>query len=283
MKNKIKHAFFWKIFDKFFFRLLMFQKRHRKEIDSLVQKKLYQLNFFNQNIERKFPTFKKSLDVRYPEYIFSDAIKRVVIIKLDHIGDVFLCKDALISLYKKLPYARFTILSSSGCEAIFRSWGFSEVIACDIFTNEGCASKKMLPLEDTLQTIRALSPDLAVDLRLDAKESNAILSELNAKMTASFYYDSDFYLSEDVVNVFSNRLQLLQLVDRIPIIERPKNTGNGRLIGLAPFATVENKTWNLENWMDLAKKLHGRGEQVVFFGHRSTKRHLKKFQKNVMD
>ena len=249
MKNKIQHPFFWKIFDKFFFRLLMIQKRHRKEIDSLVQEKLYQLNFLNQNIELLWPPFRKSLDIRYPEYIFSDTIKHVVVIKLDHIGDVFLCKDALISLYKKLPYARFTILSSSVCEAIFRSWGFSEVIACDIFTNEGCASKKILPLENTLQTIRALSPDLAVDLRLDAKESSHILSELRAKITASFHYDSDFHLSEDVVNIFSNRLQLLQLVDRIPIIERPKNAGNGRLIGLAPFATVENKTWNLENCM----------------------------------
>jgi heptosyltransferase-2 len=115
----------------------------------------------------------------------NNEIRRILLIKADHIGDLILGLDALIEYRKAFPEAHLTLACGPWNVTLAQSLGlFDSVHAVEMFAARADGIKPVFS-KALLNDLDAQSFDLAVDLRVDS-DTRIILSHVNARYKCGF-------------------------------------------------------------------------------------------------
>ena len=116
-----------------------------------------------------------------------EAVKSVLVIKLDHIGDFLLAAPAFAAIRRHFADAEVTLLCASWNAGLGRKSGlFDRVIAFDFFPSKADAPRR--PRADPRLVAKLGLPafDLAIDLRVD-EDTRGVLHYVSARCKAGFY------------------------------------------------------------------------------------------------
>jgi ADP-heptose:LPS heptosyltransferase len=140
---------------------------------------------------RPIPT--QIIQLRDPPAVADPArtIARILVLKLDHFGDMILSVRALRTLRETFPHAKITIVAASWNEALVRDLGwFDEIVCFDFFTarnRDWQASPEFLQSRyELFEELELGRYDLALDLRHD-EDTRPCLYRVRARYRAGFY------------------------------------------------------------------------------------------------
>lgn len=186
-------------------------------------------------IEHHEPNFLSEyrLDAYQGNVISPGTIKKILIVKLDHIGDLILSLPAIRLLKQKFPQARITMLVGSWAEAIAtKITDIDEILTFNFFdekSEKGVRQFGKNELELLQKRLRSNHFDMAIDLRKNP-ETRDVLRMSGARHTVGFGTESDYnWLSvrvklNDVINNTPGKknkphitFQLCKLIDAIPL------------------------------------------------------------------
>ena len=217
---------------------------------------------------------------------------RILILKLDHIGDFILTLNAFRLLRKTWPKAQITLVCGSwNTRTAEQSGLFDVVVGYDFFPPTGANHDKAAALAAGRETYRALglgTYDLAVDLRCHSDDNRMLLTLTDAKYRAGYAAPGvklDLALaacpeSELTAHVGARCLALAAAVawtfgtpaggardgilrGRVPV----RLFDDGVIVGIAPGTGNPIKSWGAERFAQLARLLHDKGGyQFVLIG-----------------
>jgi ADP-heptose:LPS heptosyltransferase len=156
--------------------------------------------YFNPNLsndEDHFVAERETTRYIYPgNPVLPDRpFAKILVVKLDHIGDCILALPAIHRLKALFPQAKSYVLAAPGTKTIWagETW-VEEVIEFDFFHAQSGAGRKNVST-DQYERLRArLAPyrfDLAIDLRKHP-DTRPILRDTGARFTAGFDYQNQF-------------------------------------------------------------------------------------------
>ena len=232
------------------------------------------------NVFRKLPAdFRiieespSQVNVLDSPFVDRAAIRNVLIVKLDHLGDVFLTKEAVLRIKNNMPSARLHVLCGSWSKTLFESMGVDNIVLYDLFNAKSDTPFRQMDDADISWLRRRLIPlqvDVAIDLRRHA-ETRSILDLSGALMTVGYdtptvhpQINLSDHLVADIAGISFGKAhigqQLLQLVDQIPIVdcgyvapEVPLDGVQDLTIGLHPGCGSDARQWGIDNYIDLAR------------------------------
>lgn len=122
-------------------------------------------------------------------------VRRILIVKLDHIGDCVTALPALGRLMQRFPEAKFSVLAAPSTRAIWEmNPRVEEFIPFEFFHERSGLGRREVSEEDLAQLGRLLAPrryDLAVDLRKSA-DTRPVLRHTGARFLAGFEHGAQF-------------------------------------------------------------------------------------------
>jgi ADP-heptose:LPS heptosyltransferase len=217
--------------------------------------------------------------------LFESIRKRILVIKLDHLGDFILAIPALARLKARYPHSDIDVVLASASVPIATSLHmFANIHAFDFFKPRSCDSASATE-RDTLALLGRIAPhyDIAIDLRRQA-DSRFLLARVNATTRVGYEtFDPsiddalqivlgshrDVAFQTTPLNETSISLQMMRLVDALPAnhndyVALPQlcqvsadsaasTTSTG--IALFPKAGNDVKEWSRQNYLDLIRLL----------------------------
>jgi len=214
---------------------------------------------------------------------------RILIIKLDHLGDLLLAIPALMRLKDKFKNSIMDIIVGKWNLELSQEIGlFRNIFLYDFYsTDQLKTSKRDFEVENSLK--RTLPTyDIAIDFRINA-DTRFLLRQINSKLRIGYRthseYDMDLDISLDAEieephiikpqNRLNRAIQLLKLVEAIPVetIKLPMlNDFNNKepernTVGIFPGASssiASVKQWPIENYAKLVKKLYDFDNKYLF-------------------
>jgi glycosyltransferase involved in cell wall biosynthesis/ADP-heptose:LPS heptosyltransferase len=224
---------------------------------------------------------------------FKKIPKRILLLKLDHMGDFILAIPAIMKLKARYPYATVDIVVGSWNVSAARELNvFNQVYALDFFRKKSSEAPSAKKTEIDVFIKQAGSYDIAIDLRRQ-KDTRFILVKTDADLKVGYEtFDQALDSSLDIklkayadipfqktpLNCTHISQQILSLVDALPpdindYICFPKlaeRTSSERIeVALFPTAGNSVRQWPKENYSALASLLaaDGRIDAVkIFFG-----------------
>jgi glycosyltransferase involved in cell wall biosynthesis/ADP-heptose:LPS heptosyltransferase len=199
---------------------------------------------------------------------------RILVVKLDHLGDFLLAVPAMVRLKEKFADSEMDIVVGGWNVPLARRVKlFNEIHTYDFFRQQS----SVFPEEDARieeELLRRLGEyDVAIDLRRQGN-TRFLLSKVHAKLKVGYQSFTEHDGSLDIclpsykdypgaatpMNEINTSLQLLELVEAIPVesIKLPPLSGAARLEGhvaMFPGAGSAVKQWPAENFAGLAKRL----------------------------
>jgi lipopolysaccharide heptosyltransferase II len=238
------------------------------------------VRFFDFLSERLFRPRKSIL--------FPNLVRNILVIRLDHIGDLICALPVFPVLRMRFPNARITVLTSREGQAIFKGNPFIDHII--VFQSNWFSRLKWVNPYELFQIIfqlRKIRYDLGFDLRGDLR--NILLMVLAGVLYRVSYgiaggeqllhrvrdYESDLHQAE--LNV---RLVMDEPVDKcylkpdlylspeerkagLDLLKRSGAANQARLIALHPEAGYPSKEWGEGRFKELTSKLTEAQENTV--------------------
>jgi len=227
---------------------------------------------------------------------WSEMIKSVLLIRLDHLGDLLLTTPAIKSLKKQFPRARVTmVVKEWSIEAIKNNPHIDKIIVFNPFwtvpTQERIKTDGVAGTYRLIRQLRKERFDLAIDFKGDFR--NIFIAYLSgAKRRISYAIRGGRFLLTDVVpyeggiHEIDKNLKLLAPLgiesqdDKIELYVRDEDTAraeqifqekgielNHRTIALHYGGASQFKRWEMENFISLAKRLTEKhSSNVLLFG-----------------
>lgn len=206
--------------------------------------------------------------------------KRILLLKLDHMGDLLLAMPAISRLRARYPQAQFDLVAGSWNRAMAQRLGvFKNIFSLDFFSKKSAAAPERRDAE-----VRALLDglghyDIAIDLRRQP-DTRFILADVSADLRAGYetgdgridgrlhialQHHPDIPFHRTPLNGTHISRQMLALVDALP-------AGKNDYIALPPLLTADSaerpaavalfpragnavKEWGDANFLDLARRL----------------------------
>jgi len=211
--------------------------------------------------------------------LFEPRIKRILLLKLDHMGDLLLAVPAISRLRARYPKASIDIVVGSWNQALAQTLPFFDrVLTLDYFKRK---SSLQAELHDgsLAEFLRHLgSYDLAIDLRRQPN-TRFVLAQVDAGLKVGYgslnptidatldillptYPDVPF--AETPLNRISISEQMLALIDALPahpsdyVVLPPLVTPlqeHARAVALFPYAGGDVKEWPAARFHELARRL----------------------------
>jgi ADP-heptose:LPS heptosyltransferase len=269
-------------------------ERFKKKIETL--KKTLDLAMSSIiNNEINSPPLHDEIQVQLSKAIPHDEIKTILVVKLDHIGDVILTTPAFKSLREHFPSARIIALVSPWSKDVLKNNpDIDEILSFDFFPVTGrltrLSKKKKVELKKLLS---GYSFDLGIDFRKEP-ESREILLIANPRYTVGYEGHSlPFNLTLELSSIRRRIHRVEQFLDLVRILGaepsdpepalyparedrdfaadflkqhgvQPQDT----LIGVHPGARDENKRWFKERFIVLIDILRAEfpNAKIFLFG-----------------
>ncbi|KAA1232902.1 glycosyltransferase [Agrobacterium tumefaciens] len=211
---------------------------------------------------------------------FTPAQKRILVSKLDHMGDLLLAIPALSRLRSRYPAARIDLLCGSWNEEQARQLGFFNTIyTYDFFKQSSSIAPGLREKEVKQLQKRIGSCDIVIDLRRQPDSRFIIagivapvrvgyqtgVAEIDDCITIALPHWNDIQFETTPLNRIHITKQMLALVDAIPselndFIRLPSlanDIPNERKASIAIFPKAGNavKEWGDSRFLELAKSL----------------------------
>ena len=223
--------------------------------------------------------------------IFRRNPKKIIVSKLDHLGDFILAIPALTKLRSRYPQAQIDIILWSGNVELASELGFfTTIYRLDCFTKQAFRDDKAFK-EEVKNLLSQLGHyDIALDLRRPA-DTRSILTQISADLKIGYetknkvidleldralptFYDIPFRPSP--LNKKSISIQMIDIIDSIPTepqdyIQLPQLRAYSPQISslaLFPMANNDGREWGRQNFLFLAQSLESLdsvGKINVFF------------------
>ncbi len=216
--------------------------------------------------------------------LFDSTPKKILLLKLDHLGDFVLAIPAISRLKARYPNATIDLVVGSWSVPLAQGLKlFNNVYGFDYFKKK--SSEAAIVSESALQELLAQlgEYDFAVDLRRQ-RDTRFILSKVRAKFKVGYEtFDPllDSHLNVALAaqpelvsqvtaqNEVSSSIQMMRLVEALPdsisdylsfppLIEKSKPTDTR--IAVLPRAGNAVKEWSQQNFADLVERLVARPE-----------------------
>jgi glycosyltransferase involved in cell wall biosynthesis/ADP-heptose:LPS heptosyltransferase len=225
--------------------------------------------------------------------LFASRPRKILLVKLDHLGDFLLAEPALKKLRSRYPDAEIDIVVGSWNRDLAESTGiFRRVFVLDYFRKKSSVTPKVRDAEVDDLVHRMPRYDIAIDLRRQA-DSRFFLGRVNANVRVAYTsFDAELDSTFEIVlpaqrdvafettslNRTSAAAQILKLVDTLPgdasdflpaAQARPARDASSGGIAIFPLAGNAVKEWGLKRFAALAKTLADEPDvtQVnVYFG-----------------
>ncbi len=211
--------------------------------------------------------------------IFTKLRRKILLIKLDHMGDFVLSIPAIAKIKARYPYARIDIVVGSWNAAMAASLGiFENIYTFDYFKKKSSE----LPSKNDLDVVEILGNlsdyDIAIDLRRQ-HETRFLLVETQAKLKVGYKtYDPAINVRLDIglpvrpdvafektsLNSTSTARQLLELVDALPddandFVLLPelgsRSTRDHASVAIFPLAGSSVREWTKPSYIALVDLL----------------------------
>jgi len=261
--------------------------------------------YLNPNLSRNFDDLSPE---REPVRVVSaghpllarEAVRRILVVKLDHIGDCITALPAIRRLKEHFPHARFSVLANPVTQSIWAAeTAIEEILKFDFFHTRSGLGKKDFAAAELLDLRKRLEPlrfDLAVDLR-KSPDTRSVLQYTGARFLAGFDYRGelpwlDIALEWEGQTQYAPKRQhiaddLLNLVDAIatsctsqrsilspdpdialslPAAEIREIFGK-RVVCIHPAAGTEMRQWPAEYFAELIDLIvTGHGVHAILIG-----------------
>lgn len=229
-----------------------------------------------EKIERPLKSKKNNHIIFESTSIFKPNKKKILLIKLDHMGDFILAIPAITKLCSKYPHASVDIVVGSWNVEVARKLGFfNNIFAFDFFGKKSVDAPKAMD-EEINKLINSFEDyDIAIDLRRQ-RDTRFILDRVKAKTKVGYEtFDEnvdknlnimlkswlDVPFETTPLNDTHISLQMLKLIDslpndnndyiRLPSIGNNISTKNRLSIAIFPFAGNEIKEWSMDSFKKL--------------------------------
>lgn len=231
-----------------------------------------------------------------PKTVILNDNPRILILKLDHIGDFLLSIPAIELLRQAWPGARITLVCSPTNEGLARSSGIFDEVRTFKFSTDMSEDVKKIDRK-IYANITSIVPDvfdIAIDLRHDP-DSRPHLGFVNASLKAGFEAHGKYYSPMDItLPLFSTQNglyhnshvthRLMLLASHVINCFKPlkfEQAGNGLVnvesdldfakmgpfVAFAPGGGTRAKKWSPEKFAELAARIIKRhGLKVVLLG-----------------
>ena len=216
--------------------------------------------------------------------IFKKKYNRILVVKLDHMGDFILAIPALTKLKTKYPYSSIDIIIGSWNKSIAEKLGiFSNIYEFDYFKKKSLIQPSFLQEELDALINKIGFYDIAIDLRRHS-DTRFILTAINSPLKVGYQtHDSTIDSKLDIIlphefdralnitelNKKSMAVQMIDVIDSLPHddndytylpeiaseIRLDEVSINGNEIAVFPFAGSDAKEWGEENFEKLVKML----------------------------
>ncbi|MDM0033315.1 glycosyltransferase [Variovorax sp. J22P271] len=243
--------------------------------DRSARRALEALEKFND----RSTTASKSLARVERTTIFQPSSKRILLLKLDHLGDLILAMPAITKLAARYPDAKLELAVGSWNVELAKMFPFFDKIhALDYFKKKSANQASVAQEELSTFLSKLGAYDIALDLRRQS-DTRFVLKAVDAKLKVGYQtFDpaidkeldialnavADAPFVETSMNRTSISNQLLALVDALPAdpndyialprlfdsTERKKG-----VIALFPYAGNDVKEWDVERFQSLISKL----------------------------
>ena len=229
-----------------------------------------------------------------------DEIHKILVVKLDHIGDCIIAFPALRRLQQCFPKARITVLTSRASQSVWAlEPSVAETIEFDFFHARSALGELKLSDTDWQKLRQRLLPgqfDLAVDLRKHP-ETRTVLQHTGARYLAGFDHRNLFAWLDIAIDwggdqAFARKRQhtaddLINLVDAIAaaceddrqmitvppgelpasLARRLDRLAGGPLICVHPTAGNAMKQWPVEYFVSVLDRLvEADGARIILIG-----------------
>jgi glycosyltransferase involved in cell wall biosynthesis/ADP-heptose:LPS heptosyltransferase len=211
--------------------------------------------------------------------VFKPIYKKILVSKLDHMGDLVLAIPALMKLRARYPYAKIdALIGSWNVEVVTELSIFDNIYTLDFFEKKSSMTADANKISLTECTQHMPQYDLAIDLRRQA-DTRFILLKIPATYRvgySAFDENIDKYLDlclpsepdqpfkSTSLNNTSICLQMLHLVDALPnelndFIRIPtrltQQLNDIQSVAIFPYAGNEVKEWGIPNYVSLISLL----------------------------
>ena len=225
-----------------------------------------------------------------------EAIKSILLIRLDHLGDVLLTTPAIRSLKKTFPQARITmVIKEWSFEAIKNNPRIDNIIVFNPFwtiaSNEGKRPEGVVGIYRLIRLLRKERFDLAIDFKGDVR--NILIAYLSgAKRRLSYgIRGGGFLLTDDIpyeseIHEIDKNLRLLNRLginsqdDEMELYVTDEDTArveqilehkgvdlSRETIALHYGGASQFKRWDVEKFIILAERIvENNSANVLFFG-----------------
>lgn len=211
--------------------------------------------------------------------LFSKRNKKIILLKLDHLGDLVLAIPAITKIKSKYPYARIDFVCGSWNVPFAESLKiFNNIYAFDFYKKKSAESAVTNNRELNAFLKKLGDYDISIDLRRQG-DTRFILTKIDSKLKVGYEtFDLDVDKKLDIMipshqdvpfiitplNRTSAAVQMLKIVDALPVdindfISFPDLCDNKVLkstsIAIFPNAGNDVKEWGRENYIALIKLL----------------------------
>jgi ADP-heptose:LPS heptosyltransferase len=221
---------------------------------------------------------------------------RVLVLRLDRIGDLVMSLPALGALRDALPRARISLAVGRWNEELARRAPVDEVLVWSApWVGRGSEGAEGLgSILGKARALRAAPPDVAVDLQGDVR-SNVLLALTGARVRVGYANTGGAYLltrtvplDETIPWVDQNLLAVRTAFPGVPLMARrvdlvrPEEKAGARalrerfglvgrpLVAIHPSGGRRVKEWAPDRWAALGRRLQGSlGARIVLTGSRS--------------
>ncbi len=216
--------------------------------------------------------------------ILDSRKKRILVLKLDHMGDMILAIPAISKLRSRYPTAHIDALVGSWNHSIAQDLGiFNKVLTFDYFGKKSADSPRAVDAEIEMVLRHMGEYDIAIDLRRQ-RDTRHILVKVCAKLKIGYTsFDENIDRSLDVVipaypdeqfkpspmNKTSIALQMIRVVDALPYATEdficvPKSplrpSGEASSVAIFPFAGNDIREWGVPKYRQLVERLCSESE-----------------------
>lgn len=233
--------------------------------------------FWKNNWKRILEELPKPSGIltHYPLVILSENIQHILIVKIDHIGDIVLAKEGMLELKQRFPEAKITVLCGSWAIPFLNSLGFENCLPFDLMTEGGSAARTQPVPAEQLDAVRKLCPDIAYNFRGDDQGLEGVFAS-NPSLSVSFSPRTDVQVQTSPTK--SMKRSFLELSRAVPSVSfKSLREPKGNAVGIHPFASVPNKQIRLDIVVDLIRYLKERQIPVVLFGPENRHAEMKKW------
>lgn len=222
--------------------------------------------------ESRFATQAKKFGV------FSERRLKILVLKLDHLGDLILAVPAMVKLKRRYPFSSLTAIVGSWNVDCAKMLGiFDKIHSFDFFHHQSSLGPNASPhhLNDLLKELEDY--DIAIDLRRQ-RDTRYLMPKINARVKVGYQshwadidkcldicLPVDIDISEQRLrqNMRPIGLQMMDLVDAIPddvddFLVFPKLSSvarKGLQVAIFPKAGNSAREWSLQNYVSVVSWL----------------------------